>query len=193
MPRPGNRSKYRYLVLAVTAAAVLAVACPGCGGGGKAGNEKEYKARWTDIMDTFDQRVVKDDKRAEEFVAKNDISGLINLVNRRVDDIDEVFGQVLELYPPEDLRKLHAVTLYYLINMRDQLVAQNILNEAALSGKPTEDLKKIADDEAARTQMTARELGIELQRKGIMLKSVKEEAGKKDTAPEPPKQDDEKE
>jgi hypothetical protein len=115
--------------------------------------------------------VLTDDKKASELINKNDIAGVIKLVNQRILNVDEVTKKILALRPPEDFWKVHAVTLYYLASLRDQLNYQNDLNDAVLTGRPTQDLKTIADQAALKTRAVGAELGIEIQKVDLKLKT----------------------
>ncbi len=158
---------------------LLMLQLTGCGGSDIESKQKSYQADWKRIMTAFDARVTEDDKKASELVEMNDISGLIKLINERIVNVNEVIAEILGLHPPDDLQDLHSTTLYYLTSLRDQLEAQNDLNEAVLSGKPTQDLKTISDNAAARTQVLAGELGVEIQKAGIGL-DEEEDGEKKD-------------
>ena len=154
----------------------------GCGNGSGESSIEEYKKQWTEIMDSFQARVLTDDKKANELINKNDIAGVIKLVNQRILNVDEVTKKILVLRPPKDLRKVHAVTLYYLASLRDQLRYQNDLNDAVLTGKPTQDLKAIADQAALKTRVVGSELGVEIQKVDMKLKSTEEQPEPKQSA-----------
>ena len=156
--------------------ASLALALTGCDKAGEAKKkQQEYRTEWQEIMGKFQARVNADDQKANALVKKNDISGLIGLIKGREANADLVMGQILELNPSNDLRKLHATTLFYLTSLKDQLEAQNRLNEAGLSGAPTGDLSAVAEISAAKTQEVGREIGVEIQKLGIKLKPIKVE------------------
>jgi hypothetical protein len=150
-------------VLAIT---ILVAGC----GSSLSSKQKEYKDQYVKIMDAFQSRVTADDQKANQLVAANDIGGLITLVKQRIANIDQVEGELMQLYPPPEFRKIQAITLYYMAALRDRLDAQNALNEAALSGKPTTDLKAISDGYGAKTQFVGQELAVELEKQGIKLK-----------------------
>lgn len=156
--------------LAVCLAMVfMALQVLGCGETEVERKQKEYESQWKETMTGFQQQGLADDKKANQMVEQNDISGLITLINQRITDVNKVIGQVLEMHPPEDLWKLYSITLYYLTSLRDQLESQNDLNEAALAGKPTEDLKSMTDSDSQKTQIVGAELGVEMQKVGIKL------------------------
>lgn len=148
------------------------LAC-GCGES-RAGKQKEYRSEWTRIMNGFEAQVEKDDKKAQEMIGNGDTPGVIKLLEQRIDNVWDVYDEIVQLYPPDDLRILHALTLYYLTSVVDQLTAQNALNEAALSGKPTGDLKTIADQAGQKTQYVITELVLEVEKQGIELDSMKD-------------------
>ena len=124
-------------------------------------------------MNEFQTRVNTDDQKATAYVQKNDISSLITLIKQRLSYVSDVSAEVMKLYPPADLRKLQALTTYYMVALQDQLKAQNDVNEALLSGKPTKDLTSIAEFYVQRAQTVGNELGIELQKTGVKLKGMK--------------------
>jgi hypothetical protein len=90
----------------------------------------------------------------------------------RLSYVTDVLAEVMKLYPAADLRKLQALTIYYMVALQDQFKAQNDVNEALLSGKPTQDLTSIAEIYIKRAQTIGNELGIELQKTRIKLKGV---------------------
>jgi len=132
-------------------------------------SESSFKGDWKTVMSKFQSRVSADDKNAEDLVTKNDVSGLIALVNQRIANVDATTQEILKLYPPASMDKLQAITLFYLQSLKDQLTSQNGVNNAALAGQPTTDLKKISDQAAAQARGMAGLLGIELQKLGITL------------------------
>ena len=133
--------------------------------------QEEYSTEWSEIFSGFQKRVASDDRKAEELVKKNDISGLISLVNGRLVNVDQVYQKVLDLYPGKEMWKLHSTSLYYLTSLKEQLEYQNDVNEAVLSGKPVQDLTQIASDQAAKTKQVGAELGAEVQKLGIKLEN----------------------
>lgn len=166
----GKRIRSVAMCAAVCAVSLLLLAqLLGCGKSELEKKQDSYRDDWNRIMSAFESRVESDDKKANELVEKNDVSGLIKLIKQRTIDVDSVMEEVLGLYPPKDLQDLQAITLYYLACLRDQLKAQNELNEAVVSGKPIEDLRTIAEGAALKTQQVAVELGIELQKVGIKM------------------------
>ena len=132
-------------------------------------SESSFKGDWKTVMSKFQSRVSADDKKAEDLVTKNDVSGLIALVNQRIANVDATTQEILKLYPPASMDKLQAITLFYLQSLKDQLTSQNGVNNAALAGQPTTDLKKISDQAASQARGMAGLLGIELQKLGITL------------------------
>ena len=174
----GRSSSNRAVRLAVVALVSISISLlafgafsSGCGSGSGESSVGEYKKQWTEIMDSFQDRVLTDDKKASELINKNDIAGVIKLVNQRILNVDEVTKKILVLRPPQYLWKVHAVTLYYLASLRDQLNYQNDLNDAVLTGRPTQDLKTIADQAALKTRAVGAELGIEIQKVDLKLKT----------------------
>jgi hypothetical protein len=130
----------------------------------------QFKAQWANVMKQFNTRVAAD------------LAGVINLVKQRIVSVDETLGKVLALSPPGNLRKLDALSIYYLQTLEDRLQAQNSLYEAALSGSPTTDLQQVLDRLVARNEQIARELNIELQKDGI---SIEAESPKQSTPTAP--------
>jgi len=173
--RPGHFGWQNVGVILVVMFTVLAgLILAGCGGTSEETKKEKYEADYSEIMDRFQAKVSADDKRLSELAAKNDIAGIISLDKRRITYVEGVLGQVLDLEPPVSLRKLHTVTLYYMESILDQLDAQNNYWDALLSGKPSNDLKTIAETAAAKTQAVGTEFGLELEKAGIQLKIMKE-------------------
>ena len=160
--------KYR-LVIAVIVFAMIAscVAIAGCKS--SESKQKEYRSEWVDTMSALEKRVATDDTKANELAQKNDIIGLMELVDKRVKYVNSTYDQIAELYPPSDLRKLHAVTLFYLTSVVEQLEANEDLYEAIRTGKPTEDLQTIAENAVKRTEAVKQELALEIERARIDL------------------------
>lgn len=131
--------------------------------------EKSFKGEWTRIIKESEARTAKDDKKGQELVAEDDLAGVIDLTRRRMAYSDEVLGKLLKLYPPQDLRKLHVLSLYYLVTIKDRLDQQISLYEAILNNRPTADIETVLEQLIARSQTIGRELGIELQKEGISL------------------------
>jgi hypothetical protein len=138
---------------------------------------QEYKARWAGIMDPFETRIEKDDRKANELLAKNDLGAVTALLNRRIAGVDETLDMVARLRPPPELRDLHAITLYELFAVKQQLQTQNNLNDAIRKDEPTTDLVTIADNAKARTMKVTRELILELEKHGIKLKVMEKPSG----------------
>lgn len=175
--RSGRARRRAALAPVIGFAVIVLLSLQLIGCGGTQARQKRYKADWGKTMGAFEAQVKGDDAKANDFVKKNDLPGLIALVNQRIKSLEDTSAKILVLSPPQDLWKLQAVTLYYLVSLIDQLKSQNDLNEAALSGKPTTDLKSIADTAKQKTQAVGAELGIELQKNGIRLQAGKTETG----------------
>jgi len=163
-----NSKFYGIAVLLIVAVLVFTVI--GCGNS-TVQKENEYKDQWTEIMDKFESQVTSDDAKANAFVEKNDIAGLYDLINKREAYVKTVLRQILELFPPEKYQNVHILTLFYLYSLEGRLKAQNDLNKALLSGHPTTDLTKISDEYIVRTQQIGTELGIEITKAGLNLKT----------------------
>ncbi len=131
--------------------------------------QKEYRSEWLEIMAAFEKRVAADDKKGNELAQKNDIAGIMELVQKRVKYVDSTFDEIALLYPPADLRRLHSLTLFYLTSIVDQLEANIDLYEAARSGKPTADLQAIAEAAVKQTEAVKQELALEIDRVGLEL------------------------
>lgn len=132
---------------------------------------KEFQAKWTKIIQAFQAQVVKDDQKGQALINKNDLAGVISLVKARVASVDNTLSELLALYPPDSLRKLQGLSIYYLITLEDRLRAQNAVYEALLSGTPTQDLQTVMNQAITRSEIIARELAIELQKDGINIKA----------------------
>lgn len=174
MQEGSRRVKITSVLAALCLVALLAAGVLAAGGcqSEQQRKAKEFKAQWTKIIEEFQTRVTKDDNKAEALVEKSDLPGVISLVKARIAHVDNTLAQLLALYPPQELRKLQGLSAYYLVALEDRLQAQNAYYEALLSGtQPTKDLQTIMDQSAARTQIIARELGIELQKLGITLRN----------------------
>ena len=169
-----NRSRKRSTVgCAVVVMLLLAVTVliTGCGQS-TAKKQKQYKAEYQEIINAFQAQVAKDDTRAAQLGQNNDLTGLLKLNNQRLKNVDATFDKLLFLYPPADLRGVHAETLYYLNAVADQILAQNAYLEAVLAGKPTADLQSIASSANGKTQSLGSELGLDLQKANINIKSA---------------------
>lgn len=147
--------------------------------------EKAFKDEWTRVIKGFEARTAKDDKKGQELVAENDLAGVIDLTRKRIAYSDEVLGELLELYPPQELRKLHVLSLYYLITIKDRLDQQISLYEAILNNRPTADIETVLEQLIARNQTIGRELGIELQKEGISLDQKPEDGTGRKTSTSP--------
>ena len=175
--RANGISRFVVILVLLTALLAAALLIAGCDESGEvAKKQQQFKTQWLDIMEVFQGRVNSDDSKADKLVQKNDLAGLIELIKLRISNVDSVLGKVLPLYPPDNLRKLQVTTLYYLQSLMDQLVAQNNLNEAVLSGNPTADLQTIAGNAAAKTKALGRELGIEMQKVGVKLQVLNQQS-----------------
>lgn len=173
--RPGALAGAALFILLCMVAATFLGGC----GNSERQRRNAYVDEWREVITEFQKRINEDDKKAEELVNSEDLAGLVRLVDSRIENIDEVTVKVLDINTPLEMARLQAITLYYLVSLRDQLQAQNAANEAALAGQPTNDLKQIADDALARTQTMSRELALELKRLGI---NVEQDGGQQ--APE---------
>jgi hypothetical protein len=147
---------------------IFIVLLTGCGNS-VAQKEKEYKDQWTQVMTKFETRVTSDDSKANDLVTKNDIVGLRSLITSRSANVSDVLSQVLKLNPPEKYQRVQITTLYYLMALKDQLKAQNDVNDAALANSPTTDLKTISDGYSKRTQMAGQELALELKKAQLTI------------------------
>ena len=156
------------VVSVIVAGIILGLGLPGCGNS-VAQQEKEYKEQWTRVASKFEERVAIDDKKANDFVAKNDIVGLRNLIISRLANVKDVTAQMFRLDPPEKYQRVQTTTLYYLMALQDQLKAQNAVNDALLAGQPTTDLKTISDQYTKRSQGAGQELGLELKTAQLTL------------------------
>ena len=137
--------------------------------------QKQYKEQWTKIMDQFQARVAKDDKTAQDLLAKNDLPSLIKLLKQRVASTDTTLGEILALFPPPELRKLQGTTAYYLVSLIDRLQAQSDLSVAVLSNTSTKDLQDKLNNLGARNQTIGNELAVELAKDGITLHTPAQE------------------
>lgn len=146
---------------------------------------KSYPNAYKEIIDRFEERVTRDDKHAEDLAKNNDLSGLIKLNSSRKRYVSETLKELIELDPGTDYVRLHALTLYYLVAIEDQIDAQNNYYDALSTGKPSQDLQKIADSMTARVQLVARELSLELSKLGITLKSEPKKSEEKPQSSSP--------
>lgn len=159
-----RRSLVIALVIAAFAAACSASLLAGCAGG--------YRDRYTEIINEFEERVGVDDRKSQELAEKSDLPGLIKLNGLRRSNISEVTQRIISLSPTEDLRRVHIETLYYLLALGDQLRAQDNYYEAVVSEKPSEDLKTIAENAAARAKLVGSELALDLQKGNVNVKTA---------------------
>ena len=120
-------------------------------------------------MNKFETRVTSDDTKANDLATKNDIVGLRSLINSRLANVNDVLAQVLKLDPPEKYQRVQITTLYYLMALEDQLKAQNDVNDAALAGNQTTDLKTISDGYTKRAQGSGQELALELKKANLTV------------------------
>jgi hypothetical protein len=148
--------------------AVMAVVLAGCGNDTQS-KQQQFKAQWVKIIEQLQARISLDDKKGQDLVAKNDLPGVITLTKQRVANINETLGKVLQLYPPNELRKLDVLSAYYLITLQDRLQQQISLYDAILNNRPTADIITVLNELTARNQTISRELGIELQKDGITI------------------------
>jgi hypothetical protein len=173
----GSRSCLRVgaalvLILLTAAAALL----PGCAQS-TAEKQKQYRSQYEEIIDAFQAQVARDDKQAGQLGQSNDLAALIKLNNRRLNNVNETFDKLLLLYPPGGLRAVHALTLYYLVAVTEQLQAQNDYLEAVLAGKPSTDLQSIATSATSRIKALSNELALDLQKANITIKNKTSEGG----------------
>ncbi len=171
-------SRVRLAVVTILSVSIfllgLGALSSGCGGGSEQALADQYKKQWTDIMNAFQTRVLADDKKTTALIDKNDAAGAIKLVNQRIANIDEVIDKILVLRPPKILWKVHATTLYYLCSLKDQLKATSEVYNAVLTGLPAKDLKTISDQAAYKTRVIGAELGVEIQKLDMKLKTAGE-------------------
>ncbi|MDD5747638.1 MAG: hypothetical protein PHP64_01060 [Actinomycetota bacterium] len=128
-----------------------------------------YKAEYKKRLDSFEDRVTKDDKKVGGLISKNDIAGALKEIRRRVRDVDSFTTKMIDMLPPDELQRVYILTLYYLSCLASQLEAQESWLDAAIAGKPTNDLQEIVKKEAGKTKFAGSELAIELQKQGITL------------------------
>ena len=162
------RNYVALVVSVIVAGIILCTVLPGCGNS-VAQQEKQYKDQWTQVASKFEERVAADDKKANDFVTKNDIVGLRNLITSRLANVNDVMAQMFKLDPPEKYQRVQITTLYYLMALTDQLKAQNAVNDALLAGSPTTDLKTISDQYIKRSQGAGQELTLELKMAQLTL------------------------
>jgi hypothetical protein len=159
------------LLAAVMAASVLISGCQS----EKQKKQAEFKAEWLSLVSAFEKRVAADDKKGSDLVARNDVAGVIALINSRITSVDGVLKKILDLYPPEQYQRMQAIAIYYLASLLDQLNAQKQLYDAVLAGRPTQDLTDTVGKLGTKTQAVGAELGVELQRLGIKLPATSED------------------
>jgi hypothetical protein len=155
-------------LVGVAVGLIFVVLLSGCGNS-TAQQEQQYKQQWTQVMNKFETRVTSDDTKANDLATKNDIVGLRSLINSRLANVNDVLAQVLKLDPPEKYQRVQITTLYYLMALEDQLKAQNDVNDAALAGNPTTDLKTISDGYTKRAQGSGQELALELKKANLTV------------------------
>ena len=164
-------------VICVSLAAVfLVTALAGCG---------DYRSQWLDIMNAYQKRLNEDNKKLKELQDKGDLTETIKILNSRMNYIGSVMEKVSALNPPPQYLKLHAITLYFLLSVREQWQAQNDLYEAAVTGKPTTDLENNAKDQAAKANMLTNELSFELGKNDMELEVKPEGEPPQHSAPAP--------
>ena len=182
--RAGGGARFAAMTVLIISLFLLGIGAlsSGCGGSSEQAQADQYKKQWTDIMNAFEARVTTDDKKNAALVEKNDVAGVIKLVNQRIANLDEVTGKILLLKPPKNLWKVHAVTLYYLASLKDQFTNQNNFYNAVLTGLPARDLKTIADQMALKTRAVGAELGVEIQKLDMELKPAREQPSSQQSA-----------
>lgn len=150
----------------------------GCG----TSQEEAYRTEWKDTMEGFFKKLDADDKKAEKLSAENDIGGVIQLVNQRIEAIETALEEMLQMNPPAKYKRLHVQTMYFMLALIDQLEAQNELNKAVVSGQPTEDLSKKVEIMNLKLNAVGQELSVEQLSVGIVI-DVPELERSGDTAP----------
>lgn len=133
-----------------------------------------YKNTYEKVMDDFVKRVEADDAKSTELADNNDLAELIKLNGERIANIDTVYEDIVVLMPPEEYWAIHALTLYYLVAVREQLEAQNDYYEALVAGDPSEDLGTIAQRAATKAQAVGMELAVEIRKSDLELESMPE-------------------
>ena len=182
--RAGGGARFAAMTVLIISLFLLGIGTlsSGCGGNSEQASADQYKKQWTDIMNAFQARVAADDKKNAALVDKNDVTGAIKLSNRRIANIGEVTGKILELNPTKDLRKVHAVTLYYLTSLEGQFNDLSEFYNAVLTGLPATDLKTIADQAALKTRAVGAELAVEIQKLDMELKPAREQPSSQQSA-----------
>jgi len=182
--RAGGGARFAAMTVLIISLFLLGIGAlsSGCGGSSEQAQADQYKKQWTDIMNAFEARVTTDDKKNAALVEKNEVTGVIKLMNQRIANLDEVTGKIVLLKPPRNLWKVHAVTLYYLSSLKDQFTNQNNFYNAVLTGLPAGDLKTIADQMALKTRAVGAELGVEIQKLDMELKPAREQPSSQQSA-----------
>lgn len=152
---------------------------------GGCGMRDQYKSEWVNTMSEFESQVSKDDTKANDLTRQNDISGLIDLLTQRSKFVDQTYDRIVVLRPSTpDQKDLHAATLFYLTSVKDQLKTNKDYYEALREGKPTNDLKTIAEDAAKQTQSMRVILGLDMDKTGAKIKEIKpKESNPKSSVP----------
>ena len=153
-------------------------------------SETSYKNQLVSAMQQFNTRDEQVGKKLQAILKKQnfsvqDLTNLVQDTKQLIQNGDTTFQKVAKLTPPEKYWKLHAITLYYLLAYSDYLKSTGDLYQAVLSGKPTEDLKKVAQDYLARKESLRQELAIELQTQGTDLSKQPNKKPSSSAAPKP--------
>lgn len=173
----GIFKRRNFIAAAITVTIILSLASVfvcGCAES-REQKQKDYRVQWQDSMNAFEERVAADDEKAQKLIEENDTAGVIKLIEERVENVWDVYDEIVVLDPPDDLRRLHALTLYYLTTVVEQLEAQNALNEAVLSGKPVTDLKTIAEEAVQMSAYIIGQLALEVEKTDVKLKSMEDQ------------------
>ncbi|MBU4359283.1 MAG: hypothetical protein KJ907_01610 [Actinobacteria bacterium] len=137
---------------------------------------EEYRTEWKTIMDGFFKKLNVDDEKAQKLSEEGDVGGVIQLVNERINGIDDTLTLMMELKPTREYQRLQILTEYFMIMLIDQLEAQNDLNKAGVSGEPTEDLVTKVQNTQGRVAFVGQELSVEQLSVGIVLEDTPTEA-----------------
>jgi len=173
------------VLVVVTAVLVPLVLNAGCG----ETDEENYRDQWAETMKEFNKKDDQLGKQMSELIQKenlsdDELSRLIKLSKQSLENERSTFGRILKLEAPRKYWKLQAVTLYYLLSFAEGLQAQMEFYEAALSKKPTEDLRKIAEGYLQRKETLRQELILEIRSLDIDL--GQKEKQPESSTPKPP-------
>lgn len=162
--------------VAVLAMVLLLVIPTGCGTPSTSEREETYRTQYKETMEDFFKRIEQDDKKAEELSKKGDNAGVMQLVNKRLENMSETMLALSKLTPTTKYLKLHAITLYFVNCLIEQLEAQNELNKASVSGESTTDLQARVQNAMGKVTQVGRELSVEQLSVGIVLEGVQTES-----------------